>query len=508
MKTKKLVTAMLLFGSVMTASAADYYVSPEGAGNKDGSSWENAWGVAELCAKTGDSNKNFATGDNVYFASGKYLPTSIIRFYKGVNLIGSTSSERTIFHGDNNSDGTPNTDDRNRLFYIITNVAANTDVERVNISNIDFECLYMNQDGGSTNAALFIQNCGAKVTISDCNFRDITSTGYGGAAILSQYSTVDVKNCTFTNIKAANRGIAVRLTSNNASKGYTTFENCLFENNEATGAASDPCGVVMMQHGREMTFTNCVFRNNICNGKGGAIWNGSNDNTYPRTLVVENTLFYNNVAAESPSMLTNANNTTTVTNSWMEDDSNVDPRISISGVGYGTYFLSCSYTMPAGVTGKTISAAADGALTYGETYNAGDEVPAGTALLVSGTEGKYEPVLATVETSAPENLLKGSDVAAETVGADKYYKLANDADGLGFYWGANDGAAFTNGAHKAYLALSNIQSAKMNFFSLDGEATGINNVANDVMRHGKYVENGTIVLVRNGIKYNVQGIKL
>lgn len=315
-------------------------------------------------------------------------------------------------------------------------------------------------------------------------------------------------DCKFTDNKAANRGIAARLQGD-TGKGYTTFERCLFANNEATGAESDPCGVVMMQHGQELTFTKCVFRNNKCNGKGGAIRNGSNDTTYPRTLVVENTLFYNNVAAESPSMLTNANNTTTVTNSWMEDDSNVDPRISISGVGYGTYFLSCSYTMPEGVTGQTISAAADGALTYGETYNPGDDVPAGTALLVSGAQGQYEPVLAAVATPAPANLLKGSDVAATTEGGDKYYKLANDSEnGLGFYWGAAEGAAFQNGAHKAYLALSDTQAAKARFFSLDGETTGINNIATGVARQGKYVENGTIVIIRNGIKYNVQGIKL
>ena len=35
----------------MPAFAATYYVTPDGAGTKDGSSWENAFGVAEFRTK-------------------------------------------------------------------------------------------------------------------------------------------------------------------------------------------------------------------------------------------------------------------------------------------------------------------------------------------------------------------------------------------------------------------------------------------------------------------------
>ena len=57
-----------------------------------------------------------------------------------------------------------------------------------------------------------------------------------------------------------------------------------------------------------------------------------------------------------------------------------------------------------------------------------------------------------------------------------FYKLANDKDkGIGFYWGADDGAAFINSANKAYLAVAGEASAAKGF-ALDGVDTGIKEV--------------------------------
>ena len=59
---------------------------------------------------------------------------------------------------------------------------------------------------------------------------------------------------------------------------------------------------------------------------------------------------------------------------------------------------------------------------------------------------------------------------------EPYYKLANDAStGLGWYWGAANGDVFTNGAHKAHLALPQTFAGSRSFISLFGEdeSTGI-----------------------------------
>jgi hypothetical protein len=157
--------------------------------------------------------------------------------------------------------------------------------------------------------------------------------------------------------------------------------------------------------------------------------------------------------------------------------------------------------------GKTFSSDNAGVLTIGETYTAGDIIPAGTALLVEGTEGVYDPVVAVSDEAAPTNLLKGSDVAETTTGDGKHYKLANGESGLGFYYAEAGGAAFMNKAHRAYLVLGG--SEARSFVSFENEAASVKGLQNSgTKRSGKFIENGRIVMMKNGIKYNVVGQKL
>lgn len=158
----------------------------------------------------------------------------------------------------------------------------------------------------------------------------------------------------------------------------------------------------------------------------------------------------------------------------------------ITEAGYGTYYSSKAYTMPKGVKGYTITGNEGTSLVMNEAYAAGDVVPAKTALVVEGAANKYYTLVAasTELTPANDNKLHGSD-EAETTYVDgtnvKYYKLSynNEGNNLGFYWGSENGAAFTNGAHKAYLALdSETLLSQSRGFSLadlaNGVTTGIN----------------------------------
>lgn len=199
---------------------------------------------------------------------------------------------------------------------------------------------------------------------------------------------------------------------------------------------------------------------------------------------------------------------------------------NITEAGYATYYTSDAYAMPTGVTGYTITANNGSELTMKEAYTEGETVPAQTALVLKGKAGKYSflPTTSTEITPA-DNKLHGSDVAAETHvdGTNvKYYKLSYDSKGanLGFYWGAENGAAFTNGAHKAYLALdgTTLLSQKQGFSFADlmnGLTTSINqaNAANAAKQSifdingrrvnswngaakGIYIVNGQKVLVK------------
>lgn len=157
----------------------------------------------------------------------------------------------------------------------------------------------------------------------------------------------------------------------------------------------------------------------------------------------------------------------------------------ITEAGYGTYYSSKAYTMPKGVKGYTITGNEGTSLVMNEAYAAGDVVPAKTALVVEGAANKYYTLVAkSTELTPANNKLHGSDKAEMTYvdGTNvKYYKLSynNEGNNLGFYWGSENGAAFTNGAHKAYLALDSetLLSQSRGFSLADlahGVTTGIN----------------------------------
>lgn len=187
--------------------------------------------------------------------------------------------------------------------------------------------------------------------------------------------------------------------------------------------------------------------------------------------------------------------TITLKNSYRRDNVRVDDlelstysgvgSFKITEAGYGTYYSSKAYTMPEGVKGYTITGNEGTSLVMNEAYAAGAVVPAKTALVVEGAANKYYTLVAeSTELTPDNNKLHGSDEAETTYvdGTDvKYYKLSynNEGNNLGFYWGSENGAAFTNGAHKAYLALDSetLLSQSRGFSLADlahGVTTGIN----------------------------------
>lgn len=97
----------------------------------------------------------------------------------------------------------------------------------------------------------------------------------------------------------------------------------------------------------------------------------------------------------------------------------------------------------------------------------------------------------------------------------KYYKLAYDnyteKTGLGFYWGAAEGGAFTVKPGLAYLAVPQAQAANVKGFSFDGTQTGINGVEATTAKGAIYNLNGQRVekaqrgiYIQNGKKFIVK----
>ena len=198
--------------------------------------------------------------------------------------------------------------------------------------------------------------------------------------------------------------------------------------------------------------------------------------------------------------------------------------ISQDALGYGTYAVNFAYQMPAGVKGYAIESVKNGEdgedakLQKVEAYNAGDVVPALTPLLVYSEEAAaaskmFYPIVVNKEVSAysaGNNYLEykrnGGMTASKKGEPVYYYKLTKKASDdpaehkpLGFYWGAEGGAAFTlNNTSSAYLALpQNLFArglASALLFDEEGQATGIQLTPT--------TENNTQAI------YNLQGVRV
>lgn len=146
--------------------------------------------------------------------------------------------------------------------------------------------------------------------------------------------------------------------------------------------------------------------------------------------------------------------------------------LTISAAGYASLFYGkYDVILPAGLQAFTYTES-NGELSISHTYNAGDRIPAGTAVIIKGAAGDYDITIYEPDNNleSPSNVLKGYDTTKETAaeGSNKYYMLSlNESEELssvGFYYGADNGAAFESGAHRAFLALPSSNSAKPTSF--------------------------------------------
>lgn len=175
----------------------------------------------------------------------------------------------------------------------------------------------------------------------------------------------------------------------------------------------------------------------------------------------------------------------------------VDQRIAIGKIemdaeGYATFYSAVPAIVPEGLQAGLVTVNEQQRLLINYCYGAGEVIPAKTGVLLKGAEGSYPQVFQAATTTVPaENLLHGTitdqETAAPEAGKDyRFYKLSldNDNQNLGFYWGAEDGAAFTNKAGRAYLAIEKTEAAVKGFSITDLE-TGIGQVSgNETMSNG------------------------
>ena len=194
---------------------------------------------------------------------------------------------------------------------------------------------------------------------------------------------------------------------------------------------------------------------------------------------------------------------------------------TISAAGKGTLYAAHAFIMPDEVVGKVIPTVGDpngegeAVLNTDSKYQPGTVVPAEEAILLEGEANTYTYSIVCGGNATEGNMLKGSltTVTPSTDGVKFYmlsYGTGAHADVLGFYYGAEDGAAFESAAGKCWLEVPASSGIKSLVF--DGGVTGLDNTslrsADSVVydlsgrrvaqpvKGGLYIVNGKKVLVK------------
>ena len=189
-------------------------------------------------------------------------------------------------------------------------------------------------------------------------------------------------------------------------------------------------------------------------------------------------------------------------------------NVSVGATGYATlYYGTKNLVVPENVEAYTYTVN-NGKLEESYLYSTNEVIPAGTGVVLKAPAGEYKFAVTTeAGLEDTDNLLFGFDTPSKTVapaaGDYLFYLLGVDNGKVGFYWGKTDGAAFTSGAHKAYLAVPTEQASGLRGFSFDGSVVGINTIGVDMPEGNAYDLQGRRVqqLQKNGL-YIVDGKKM
>ncbi len=205
-------------------------------------------------------------------------------------------------------------------------------------------------------------------------------------------------------------------------------------------------------------------------------------------------------------------------NFTIAEASQATPNLTIAaGVNWATFIspFAVSLAELGNVTAFKITGVEGEVFT---TEEVATTIPANTPVLLyrKTTGSNYSPSLTGWGTAATETytegLLTGFYAKTAVTENENHYLLQKNNDVVAFYNVTNSGLYI--GAYRAYLTMPEESDARPAFFfPEDGDFTGINAVeaveANDeALKDGKYLIEGKIVLVKNGVKYDANGQKL
>ena len=247
------------------------FVRANAAAGKNGRSWENAWGTAELKAFLTNSAARTAEqlelmdgitikiaagtyamaesdGDNTQVDWSAYDGTLNFSFVGGYPAAGgdtsAPSTNETILSGD----------DKGCVLWVLQK------------SNLSFEGITFSH--GKTSAggkAAFVLNNAGEASIKNCKFTSNENTATAGALGLTGGGTFTVDNCEFSSNKAYHAA-AFNIDGETTT---VTVTNCDFNNNTAADGGNS--GALKVTKGN-LTISDCNFTGNSSGNHGGAFW--------------------------------------------------------------------------------------------------------------------------------------------------------------------------------------------------------------------------------------------
>ena len=300
-------------------TAATRYVTQDGAGDEDGSSWANASKNLKDVMEAADA------GDEIWVAAGTYSPgsdeTDTFLLRAGVKVYGGFAGTEDDLNQRDWAANVATLHGGGVNYHVVTggDDAASDD------TRLDgFTVTGGNANGSDRNSAgggMYNEN--SSPTVANCTFSGNRAQDGGGGGMLNKRSSPMVENCVFSGNTAQDEGggmanenssptVANCTFSGNKSGDYgggmyngssnPTVENCVFSGNEAEG-----CGGGMSNNGSNPTVEKCTFSGNTANS-GGGMSNGNSSSP-----IVASCIFSGNTA-ESGGGMDNGSSSPTLVN--------------------------------------------------------------------------------------------------------------------------------------------------------------------------------------------------
>lgn len=308
-----LTTTALL--AALNAGAETYFCSPTGAGNGDGSSWENAFEAASI----NDVVENVEPGDIIYLLEGRYTGTRI-RPVSGITVIGGypASSKgtdislynpwkyKTVFDAEG----------KNGMEALVKiNGEEGVEAPLTTLKGITITgCVGQKDENDSYHGTAF--NCTRSYVLLEDMVFDGNTTIKGGVVVPASGSKFHARHCVWINNKNVRTEVGSTDGSNNCfqavlsgrgssdNKTVIVLEGCVMVNNtiEDAAARAAACygGMMNLQDGgTNLAMVNCFADGNGMTIKqnGGFMRMGNNGDL---CLLAFNTLYnFQTAAAES-----------------------------------------------------------------------------------------------------------------------------------------------------------------------------------------------------------------